>query len=264
LRNRPRGGAATPGRELNAEEDAVLEGLVAVRAALHAQSRELRRILIRTGPSDRATDQVAERARLQGVTVERVPAEEIDSLATGRTHGGVIAVAGPRRYSSLDDLGPEATMPFLALLDGIEDPFNFGYALRSLYAAGAHGAVLAPRNWMSAAGTVARASAGASELLPLAVAAPLEAIDHCSARGLTVVCAAGARDALPVYEIDLRRPLLLVIGGERRGISRNVLARADVVTQIPYGRDFRGSLGTTSAVAVLAFEVLRQRRPDVR
>jgi 23S rRNA (guanosine2251-2'-O)-methyltransferase len=241
-------------------EQAVLEGVIAVRAALHARSRELHRILIRVGRDDRTVVQLEDRARASGVAVEQVSAEEIDAVASGTTHGGVVALAGPRRFVSVEELGAGETAPFLALLDGIEDPFNFGYALRSLYAAGAHGAVLGPRNWMSAAGTVGRASAGASELLPLAVAEPLEAVAHCSARGLAIVCAAAERGARPVYKADLRRPLLLVIGGERRGISRTVLSRADVVVQIPYGRDFRGSLGTTSAAAVLAFEVLRQRR----
>src|ERR671914_534887 len=241
-------------------EHAVLEGVIAVRAALHGNSRELHRILIRADNDDRPVVQLEQRARASGVTVQRVGADEIDSVASGTTHGGVAALAGPRRFALLDELGAEATAPFLALLDGIEDPFNFGYALRSLYAAGAHGAILAPRNWMSAAGTVGRASAGASELLPLAVVEPLEAVQRCSARGLAVVCAAAERDARTVHDADLRGPLLLVIGGERRGISRSVLSRADVVVQIPYGRDFRASLGTTSAAAVLAFEVLRQRR----
>ena len=241
-------------------EQAVLEGVIAVRAALHAQSREVQRILIREDKDDRPVTQLEKRARAAGIVVERVPAEVIDSVASGTTHGGVLAIAGPRLYASLKELGADQGASFLALLDGIEDPFNFGYALRSLYAAGAHGAVLGPRNWMSAAGTVGRASAGASELLPLAVADPMEALEHCAARGLVIVCAAAERDARPVYDADLRGPLLLVIGGERRGISRSVLSRADVVVQIPYGRDFRGSLGTTSAAAVLAFEVLRQRR----
>jgi 23S rRNA (guanosine2251-2'-O)-methyltransferase len=241
-------------------EQAVLEGVIAVRAALHARSRVLHRILIRADKNDRAVAQLEQRAGAAGIPVERVPSEAIDSLASGTTHGGVVALAGPRRYVSLEDLGADAASPFLALLDGIEDPFNFGYALRSLYAAGADGAALGPRNWMSAAGTVARASAGASELLPLALAEPLEAVEHCSGRGLAVVCAAAERGARPLYDVDLSRPLLLVIGGERRGISRNVLTRADAVIRIPYGRDFRQSLGTTSATAVLAFEVLRQRR----
>ena len=238
----------------------MLEGVIAVRAALHARSRELHRILIRADKVDRPIAQLEQRARAAGVKVERAPTEAVDAIASGTTHGGVVALAGPRRYAALDELAHDETVPFLALLDGIEDPFNFGYALRSLYAAGAHGAVLGPRNWMSAAGTVARASAGASELLPLAVADPLEAAEQCAARGLKIVSAASERDAQTVTDADLRGPLLLVIGGERRGISRNVLSRADVVVRIPYGRDFRGSLGTTAAAAVLAFEVLRQRR----
>jgi 23S rRNA (guanosine2251-2'-O)-methyltransferase len=241
-------------------EQAVLEGVIAVRAALHGHSRELHRILIRADNDDRPVVQLEQHARAWGISVMRVVAEEIDSVASGTTHGGVVALAGPRRFALLDELGAETTAPFLALLDGIEDPFNFGDAPRSLYAAGAHGAVLAPRNWMSAAGTVGRASAGASELLLLAVAEPLEAVHRCSARGLAIVSAAAERDARTVHDADLRGPLLLVIGGERRGISRSVLSRADVVVQIPYGRDFRGSLGTTSAAAVLAFEVLRQRQ----
>jgi 23S rRNA (guanosine2251-2'-O)-methyltransferase len=240
-------------------EEAVLEGVIAVRAALHARSRELHQILIRADKDDRPVAQLEQRALASGITVERVPAEAIDSVASGTTHGGVVALAGPRRYVSVEELGADVTAPFLALLDGIEDPFNFGYALRSLYAAGAHGAVLGPRNWMSAAGTVTRASAGASELLPLAVVEPLEAVERCAARGLAVVCAAAERDARSLYDVDLRRPLMLVLGGERRGISRHVLASADAIVQIPYGRDFRHSLGTTSAAAVLAFEVMRQR-----
>jgi 23S rRNA (guanosine2251-2'-O)-methyltransferase len=244
----------------NLMEQAVLEGVIAVRAALHARSRELHRILIRDDKDDRPVTQLEQRARASGIVVERVPTEAIDAVASGTTHGGVVALAGPRRFAALDKLGAGEKAPFLALLDGIEDPFNFGYALRSLYAAGAHGAVLGPRNWMAAAGTVARASAGASELLPLAVAEPLEAVEQCAGRGLTVVCAAAEREAQPLFDADLRRSLLLVVGGERRGISRSVLARADLVVRIPYGRDFRGSLGTTAAAAVLAFEVLRQRR----
>jgi 23S rRNA (guanosine2251-2'-O)-methyltransferase len=239
---------------------AVLEGVIAVRSALHAQSREVQRILIRQDKDDRPVTQLEGRARAGGIAVERVSEEAIDAVASGTTHGGVVALVGPRRFLSLEELGADQEAPFLTLLDGIEDPFNFGYALRSLYAAGAHGAVLGPRNWMSAAGTVGRASAGASELLPLAIADPMNALEHCTARGIAIVCAASEREALPVYDADLRGPLLLVIGGERRGISRGVLSRADVLVQIPYGRDFRGSLGTTSAAAVLAFEVLRQRR----
>jgi 23S rRNA (guanosine2251-2'-O)-methyltransferase len=143
------------------------------------------------------------------------------------------------------------------MLEGIEDPYNFGYSLRSLYAAGVDGVILTPRNWMGAAGVVARASAGASERLPMAIGDAEHAARSMHEREYRVVCA-GIRDSVSLYDSDMKRPLLLVIGGEKRGISRAVLDVADQVVRIDYGRDFRGSLSAASAATVLGFEVLRQ------
>ncbi len=112
---------------------------------------------------------------------------------------------------------------------------------------------------MSAAGIVARSSAGASELIPTAVAqTTLDAAAFLREHGLTVACAIKA-DAVSIYEADLTIPLFLVIGGEKRGSTRSFVDQADLRLQIPYQRDFRRSLGTSSAVSVVAFEVMRQR-----
>ena len=216
-------------------------------------------ILVRRDSRDRRVLQLEQRARRAAVRVERVDEERIESVATGRTHGGVVALVGPRRYAGPDELLGRSQTPFVAMLDGVEDPFNFGYAVRSLYAAGADGLVLPPRNWMSAAAVVARASAGASELIPTTVVeTALEAARTFAGYGLAVVCT-GTERAVSLYEAELTGPLFLVVGGEHRGISRALLQEADVVVRIPYGRDFRQSLATSSAAVVLAFEVLRQR-----
>jgi 23S rRNA (guanosine2251-2'-O)-methyltransferase len=76
-------------------------------------------------------------------------------------------------------------------------------------------------------------------------------------RGYRILCA-GIRDSQPYAEADLKKPLLLVVGGEKRGISRSLLDAADGILRIDYARAFRGSLPTTAATAVLAFEILRQ------
>jgi 23S rRNA (guanosine2251-2'-O)-methyltransferase len=110
---------------------------------------------------------------------------------------------------------------------------------------------------MGAAGVVARASAGASERLPMAICDAERAAALLHERGYRVVCA-GIRDSVSLYEADMKRPLLLVVGGEKRGISRAVLDCADQVVRIDYGREFRGSLSAASAATVLGFEVLRQ------
>jgi 23S rRNA (guanosine2251-2'-O)-methyltransferase len=146
------------------------------------------------------------------------------------------------------------------MIDGVEDPFNFGASVRALYAAGADGLVLRPRNWLSAAGTVARASAGASELLPTAIAETAgEAAAFFHMRGLRVACATEERGSVSLYDADLTAPLFLLLGGEKRGITRSFLDQADLKLRIPYGRPMPHSLGTASAAAVLAFEIMRQR-----
>lgn len=248
-----------------AEEQAVLEGVVSVLAALEAASRPISAIYVaRDRQQGTALKRLLGLAREQGVPVNRVDQETIAARAEGSSHGGVIALVGPRRFVALPDLLQNVECPFIAMLDGIEDPFNFGSAVRSLYAAGAHGLVLRPRNWTSAAGVVARASAGASERIPIALAeTALEAARFFRAHGLTIVCTTKEKST-PLYQADLTVPILLVIGGEKRGITRSFLDQADLRLEIPYGRPFPQSLDTASAVAVLAFEVMRQRMTRLR
>lgn len=114
---------------------------------------------------------------------------------------------------------------------------------------------------MSAAGIVAKSSAGTSEKLPLFSCDPPRAAELFRSWGFRVICAS-IRDSVDLYEADLRLPLLLVIGGEKRGISRGVLEHADLTVRIGYSdrHGFRGSLPSAASAAVLAFEVMRQNR----
>ena len=144
------------------------------------------------------------------------------------------------------------------MIDGIEDPYNFGYSIRSLYAAGVDGIVLPPRNWMEFSSTVARSSAGTSELAKIGIMDSYDAVKLFKDNGFEIICA-GIRDSVSLYEHSFNKPLLLVIGGEKRGISRKILDLADTTVRIEYGREFMGSLPSASAVSVIAFEIARQR-----
>ena len=185
-------------------------------------------------------------------------------MATGKTHGGIIALVGERRFAQLDDLLPERGPAFVVMLDGIEDPYNFGFALRALYAAGVDGVVLRRRNWSSATSVVGRASAGSSERISMAIAEGAEqaAAITFAARGFA---GGGGGHGLGASSrhctrSDLTRPLFLLIGGERRGVTRSFQAQADLLLEIPYGRRAGSSLGTISAASIIAFEVMRQRQ----
>ena len=187
-----------------------------------------------------------------------VTAEEIDRMALGTSHGGILAECGERKIPYLTD-AQDAIVPngFYVMLQGIEDPYNFGYALRSLYACGADGIILDERNWLSAAGVVARASAGASERFAAYVADPLEAADIFHERGYRIVCADERTDEV-LHKADLKKPILLIVGGERRGISRGLVDRADLLVKISYGRPFAASLSAASASTILGYEIFRQ------
>lgn len=244
------------------DEQTFLEGHIAIEAALEAESRPIETILLDRAARDRGGHlaRLARLAQERKVPTERVAREAIDLRASGGSHGGVLAVVGPRHFVELEALLPEGTSPFVVMLDGVEDPFNFGQAIRACYAAGAEGLVVRPRNWMSAAAVVARASAGASERIPTAIAETAEdAAEFFRGRGLAVATTGRTRGSVSLYAADLTRPLFVLIGGEKRGVTRSFLERADLVLHIPYGRGFRQSLGTTAAAAILAFEVMRQR-----
>lgn len=181
---------------------------------------------------------------------------DIDAMAIGHTHAGILAVTDerpllPAGKAKLSDSGVHV------FFEGIEDPYNFGYALRSLYAAGIEGVWLPKRNWMSAAGVVCRASAGASERLPMYEFDADTALPLCKERGYRIVCA-DLRDAVSLYDADLSAPLLLVVGGEKRGITRAILERSDLNVRIDYARDFDAALSAASAATVIGFEIYRQ------
>ncbi|MDP9270908.1 MAG: RNA methyltransferase [Chloroflexota bacterium] len=246
---------------LPAEASVVLEGRVSIEAALAAGVRPVLEILA-TDPGDRRLAFLRRAAAAAEVPIHRVPAEQLRRQVSGTSHGGVIALAGERSYLSIDELLEQAIAPaLLVMLDGIEDPYNYGQAIRSVYAAGADGLIVRQRSWEQAAGIVTRASAGASELLPTAVVeSAAAAAEACREVGLRVACATTRSDAIWLHEADLTVPLLLLIGGERRGITRSFTEDADLLLRIPYGRRGAHALGAATSAALIAFEALRQRR----
>ena len=193
-----------------------------------------------------------------GFELEMTDSETIDEITIGNTHGGIIAICGDRCISKLSTVSVNPKGVYF-ILEGVEDPYNFGYSIRSLYAAGVDGIIVGERNWMGAAGVVARSSAGTSELMNMYVADPLEAISLFKSAGYTVI-SAGIRDSVSLFDTSLSKPLLVILGGEKRGISRSVLDASDKIVRIDYGNTFGGSLSTSAASAVFAFEILRYNR----
>lgn len=255
-------------KEVNKFENSnIFEGMTSISALINA---------IKSGKNDRKIVKVlfdkeklkskrsefnylSANAETIGYTLELCDCDIISELTIGNTHGGIIAVCGDRIIQNLSANKIKKDGIYY-MLEGVEDPYNFGNAIRSLYAAGADGIILGKRNWMGAAGVVARSSAGCSELIDVfCVDECIDAIKLFKQMDYSVICA-GIRNSVDIFDAELKKPLFVIIGGEKRGISSAVLDEADEIVRIGYANEFRGSLSTSAAASVFGFEICRKNR----
>ena len=250
--------------DIKFSDSTVFEGMTSIRAILEGfnggvNDRKIEKIFFDESKLKKIGKEIGYLRAVSekyGYTIEKTCADELEKLTLGSSHGGIIAIAGKRSLPSISDIEIEQN-GFYAMIDGIEDPYNFGYAIRSLYAMGCNGIILPERNWMSAAGVVCRSSAGASERITVATADQLEAIETFQNQGYKVVCADERTENI-LGKCPLKLPILLIVGGEKRGISRAVLDKADMLIKISYGREFKASLSAASATTMFAYEIARQ------
>ncbi len=239
----------------------IIEGDVSVKASLLGNKREVHVVYIDEKRHDKDVHFIERKCEEKNINVEKVSREYIESLATGHTHGGVIAEVGQRKYDNLKDV-LKVENPFVVLLEGVEDPFNLGYIMRSLYSAGCNGLILRKRNWDKNESTILKSSAGAFEYLPTILSEDLEQDILLCKQNKLHVYAAMRKDAKAYFDGNYKKPVLLMIGGEMRGLSSKVLNLADENIYIPYANDFRNALNAAGAAAVLGFEVMRQRKGE--
>ncbi|MDQ3572847.1 MAG: 23S rRNA (guanosine(2251)-2'-O)-methyltransferase RlmB [Actinomycetota bacterium] len=192
------------------------------------------------------------------LTSDEHGAEELARLAGSLDHQGVVAEVDPYPYADAESLLAQPE-PLIVALDQIQDPQNLGAVCRSAEAAGATGVIIPDRRAASVTPAVCKASAGAVEHLPIArvgnLADWLEAAKGTD--GLWVYGADGGAPA--VYtSVEMTGPVILVLGGEGRGIRPRVASACDALVSIPL-QGATASLNVSAAAAVLLFEAVRQR-----
>ena len=251
--------------ELNFSDSTVFEGMTSIRAIIRGidsgvNNRKISEIhfdVLKMKKISKEVGYLRAVSEKYGFKLVESNSEELDKLTLGNSHGGLVAICEARALPSLDSTSPILPCGFYVMIEGIEDPYNFGYSLRSLYAMGCSGVILTERNWMSAAGVVARSSAGASEMFEMFKSTPAECLEIFKSKGYTVVCADENTENM-LGKCEMKLPLLLIVGGEKRGISKAVLDKADMLVKIDYAREFRASLSAASATTMFAYEIARQ------
>jgi 23S rRNA (guanosine2251-2'-O)-methyltransferase len=211
---------------------------------------------------DQRLQQLLRIAEQESVPVRRVPDEELDRESGGSSHQGVIADVSERKLYELHELIEEAqaTPPALiVVLDGIEDPHNFGAILRTCDAVGAHGVVRQTRHSAPLTGATSKASAGAVAHVKIAdVVNIARAVDDLKEAGIWTIGLAG--DAPSAYDkMDFSLPTALVVGAEGTGLRRLVRERCDLLAAIPMKGQV-DSLNVSVATGVVLFEARRQRQ----
>ncbi len=237
----------------------IFEGMTSISAVIKGGKRDIMRVFYDEQKEKSKAKELGflkHKSRELGFEIIKSTSAEIDTYTTGNTHGGIIAECTEHSVPPFD-ANKICKDGFYVMIEGIEDPYNFGYALRTIYAAGADGVILSQRNWMSAAGVVCRASAGASEMMPMFESDSGDVIKEMKDLGYKVACA-GIRNSVSAFDADLKKPVFVIVGGEKRGISAQILSMADSIVRLDYGREFSGSLSAASAASILAYEVLRQ------
>ncbi|OPZ22939.1 MAG: putative TrmH family tRNA/rRNA methyltransferase [candidate division BRC1 bacterium ADurb.BinA364] len=202
-------------------------------------------------------------ARELSTPVRSEPAQRLFELCHARDHQGYLARMAQFEYETLDSLIARAARraraaPLIAVLDSIQDPYNFGAILRSAEAFGVDGIVIGERGQADVNSLVARSSAGAVNHLPIARVDRLAAaLERLKAEGYALI-AASEKAEQACDRVDFRRPAALVLGNEGEGIAPGLLTLCGERARIPQSGTI-GSLNVAAAAAVLFYEARRQR-----
>ena len=235
-------------------------GRHAVVEALQTPDR-VNRVFIQEGTSGRDAAKVIELAREKGIQVQTVPKTKIEDLVGNAVHQGLVASIAAYEYADFEDIFKKAEEkgedPFIVILDGVEDPHNLGSILRTADATGVHGIIIPKRRSASLTATVAKASTGAIEHVPVVRVTNLtQTIEQLKARGVWVF-------GTDMNGTDYRKwntsgPLAIVMGNEGKGVSRIVKESVDEMVTIPMVGHVQ-SLNASVASALMMYEVFRNR-----
>lgn len=241
-------------------EEFTIEGRNAVLEAFRA-GKPVDRLFILDGCQDGPVKSILREAKKGDTIISFVEKERLDQISETGKHQGVIAYCAAYEYSEIEDMFEIAKKknepPFLILLDNIEDPHNLGAIIRTANQAGAHGVIIPKRRAVGLTATVAKASAGAINYVPVAKVTNLSVtIEELKQKGMWFVCA--DMEGTRMYDVDLKGPIGLVIGSEGEGVSRLVKEKCDFAAKIPMKGDI-DSLNASVAMGVLAYEIVRQR-----
>src|ERR1041385_127112 len=236
-------------------------GINSVTEALKARGRAFEWVGMAKERHDIRLQRLIEDCRRLSVPVRFLQRTELDRMAGNAAHQGVAAVTSAKQYNDLADViaAKRARYSLLVVLDGVEDPHNLGAILRTADAAGANGIVIPERRAAAVTGTVTKASAGASEHLPIAKVTNIaRTVEELKDKNIWTV-GLDERAEQTYDQIDYKMDCAIVLGGEAKGLHDLVKRKCDFLVSIPMLGQVP-SLNVSVAAGVVLYEIVRQRQ----
>lgn len=242
----------------------LLYGRNAVREALLAGRRKLRRLLIAEGVREGGPiTEIEELAAASEIEIVYGDRRDLDDMVDGANHQGVALEAGPYPFVELEAMLALAQerneQPLLLLLDHLQDPQNIGTLLRTAEVVGAHGIFMPDRRSATITPAVVNASAGAVEHLLIAQVTNLaQTIEELKSQNIWVAGLEEDPRAQPIDQTDLNMPLALVVGAEGPGLARLTRERCDLLVSLPMAGRI-ASLNAATAGSIALYMLWRAR-----
>lgn len=245
--------------EVEEDRDLVAGRLPAIEVL--KSERDINKIFLQEGLTGSKITEILSLAKKRSAQVQMVPKSKLDTLVDGINHQGVVVAAAAFQYAELDDLFAAAALkeedPFFIILDGLEDPHNLGSIMRTADASGAHGIIIPKRRAVGLTATVAKASTGAIEHVPVVrVTNLVQTINELKERGVWLY--GTDMKGQDYRKWDTKLPIAVVMGNEGKGISRLVKEQMDGMITIPMVGHVQ-SLNASVAASLLMYEVYRGR-----
>ena len=238
-------------------------GIHAATTTLQKDSKRVRGMWVQKGRSDARMQKLLDLAAEKKVRIEWTNKKELEGMADGGVHQGVVVAVEPiqaKNEQFLDAMLDKLEEPaFLLVLDGVTDPHNLGACLRTADAAGVH-AVIAPKDKSAPLNaTASKVACGAAEVVPYVLVTNLaRTLKELQQKGIWITGTAGESETL-IYDADLKGPMALVMGAEGKGMRRLTREHCYHLVKIDMAGEV-SSLNVSVATGVCLFEAVRQRK----
>jgi 23S rRNA (guanosine2251-2'-O)-methyltransferase len=246
-------------KNMQKESDFIF-GLHPVLEAIKA-GKQIDRLLVRDGLQGSLYHELMRAARENSISCQFVPSERLD-LLTRKNHQGVIAWISLIEFQKISNILPSVYEngedPLIVMLDSVSDVRNFGAIVRTAHSLGAHAIIIPEKGSARITADAIKTSAGALHSFPVCrEKSLLRSAQYLKESGIKVICAA-EKSGRNISGTTLTGPVVVVMGSEDKGISRELLAMADETVGIPMTGNI-GSLNVSVAAGIILYEIVRQR-----